>query len=281
LLLVVALVVPAAEAAATDGARSEDVDPDWKALIQGAIDYYNGFAAHPLSGMGHEDLESLLSGEVVVIRRKERNPDDPEDFHHRVFGYLVVDEPMRSVWLSGNDPDYLRDETYTLAVYRRDGHGGNIAYVYIHTPWPLADRQTVTQVTTNVELARRSEGWIWEQNWDIAPGQEEIARELVEAGKVDGVTEEMLEKAVWVPVNRGAFICFKLAERKTLFVWTATVSVGGKIPDNLVAAFAAHQLKSSLREIAERASWIEKDYAEHSDEIFGGDGRVIQPLASP
>ncbi len=262
-------------------AAAEEVPGSAEELIPAAIDYYNEMAARPLAGLGGDDLRALLKGEVVVIRRKEKAPDHPGDYHHRVYGYLVVDEPMRSVWLSGHDPDYLHNETYRLAVYEQDGHGGNTAYTYVHTPWPLADRQTVTTVVTDLELTEESDGWIWAQSWDITPDQKRIARELVEAGKVDGVDVEMMEKAVWVPLNYGSFICFKLAERKTLFVWTATISVGGNIPDKLVAAFAANQLKSSLKEIAERASWIEKDYAEHPGAIYGGDGRIIQPLDSP
>ena len=262
-------------------AQAEEEPADLRALIPAAIDYYNEATLRPIPGLGKNDLQSLLRGKVVVIRRKEKNPEKPEEFHHRVFGYLLVGQPLRSVWLSGNDPDYLRNSTYTLAVYDRDGHGGNTAYVYVRTPWPVADRQTVTKVMTNVELAESSGDWIWEQRWDIAPNEKEIAHELVSGGKVEGVDLEMLAKAVWVPVNYGAFICFKLEEKKTLFVWTITASVGGRIPDNLVAAFAANQLKSSLREIADRAAWIEKDYREHPDEIFGGDGKIIQPLTSP
>jgi len=214
----------------------------------------------------------------VVIRRKEGRHGDKDQVNHRVFGYKIVARPMRSVWLAGIDPDYAHNDTYTLQRYAEDGKGGSTDYVYIHAPWPVKDRQTVVTARNELELARVSQGYSWTQTWDIAENEKKIAAELVASGKHPEVTEEMMQEAVWVPTNYGAYVCCKLDEKQTLLAWTVATSVGGWIPDELVAAFAATQVKAILEDVAKRSTWIELAYRDKDEVVYGGDGVILPKL---
>jgi hypothetical protein len=119
-----------------------------------------------------------------------------------------------------------------------------------------------------------------EQGWDIAPDQERIAGELVGTGRVEGVDETMLEKAVWLPANYGAFALFRFAEDLTMLGWSLTTSVGGMIPDSIVSAFAAQQLKGSLKDLEERAEWIESVYSAEGLPIYDVYGNLMPTTAT-
>jgi len=271
-LLLTALPVP------SEGADRVELDlegVDLHQMVPGAIEYYNSQAAEPISGLTNAQIESLSKGEVVVIRRKEGRADDPADIHHRVFGYLLIQQPILRVWLAGMHPDYMRNDTYIAERYSEDGTGGSVAYMYIRTPWPLADRQTVVAAETDIALTEHSEGWIWSQHWDIDPDEKRIAEELVGAGRVKGVDEGMMAGAVWLPANYGSFVLFRFADQLTLLGWSLTASVGGLIPDEIVAAFAASQLDESLHALGERAGWIQSVYVAEELPLYDGYGKLI------
>jgi hypothetical protein len=273
-----ALTLPFAVGTARGEPAAALADSQLALAIPGAIEFYNTHAQDSLVGLSPGQLQSLLSGEVVVIRRKEGRHGGSDQVTHRVFGYFVISQPMRSVWLSGIDPEYAHNDTYTLQRYANDGKGGSTDYVYIHAPWPVKDRQTVVTARNELDLAKVSQGWIWAQSWDIAPDEKRIAKVLVSSGKHDAVTREMMEQAIWVPTNYGAYICFKLDENRTLLAWTVATSVGGWIPDELVAAFAATQVKAVLKQVAGRSSWIEAAYNKKDEVVYGGDGVVLKKL---
>ncbi len=278
LLALAALPGARAKAEASSAETSASADSLLARTVAGAIEFYSSHAKDSLVGLSPDQMQQLLAGEVVVIRRKEGRQGDRDQVNHRVFGYKIVAMPMRSVWLAGIDPDYAHNDTYTLQRYAEDGKGGSTDYVYIHAPWPVKDRQTVVTARNELALAKASEGYIWTQTWDIAPNEKRIAAELVDSGKHPEVTKKMMQEAVWVPTNYGAYVCCKLDDKRTLLAWTVATSVGGWIPDELVAAFAATQVKAILEEVAKRSSWIESAYSDKDEAVYGGDGVILPKL---
>lgn len=249
-------------------------------LVRGAISFYNEHAKDPLAPLNHEQIEDLARHKVVVLRRKEGRGENSEDLNWRVFGYLLIPQSLKKVWLAGMHPEYVRSDAYVLVRYSEDGRGGSTAYMYVHAPWPVTDRQTAIVAVMSREMAEASNGFVWEQRWDIARDQQRIAEELVDAGKVQGVDPDMVQGAVWLPVNYGSFALFRFGDELTLLGWSVTTSVGGHIPDALVSAFAAEQLKGSLKELEKRASWIEDVYAADELPIYDVYGEVIPTAAT-
>lgn len=278
LFALLAMLSPLTVGRALSAESSAQPDTLLARTVAGAIEFYSSHAKDPLVSLTPQQMQELLAGEAVVIRRKEGRHGDSGQVNHRVFGYKIVPMPMRSVWLAGIDPDYAHNETYTLQRYANDGKGGSTDYVYIHAPWPVKDRQTVVTARNDLALAKDSNGYVWSQTWDIAPEEKKIAAELVDSGKHPEVSEKMMQEAIWVPTNYGAYICCKLEDERTLLVWTVATSVGGWIPDELVAAFAATQVKAVLEEVAERSTWIESAYRDKDEVVYGGDGVILPKL---
>lgn len=276
--------VPGGPAAAT-GARAPAPAPtpppdDLAAYIGGAIEFYNRLAAPPLVAPSARQIEALLDGEVVKIRRAG-DPDAPleADRHEQLTTYDLVEQPLVQVWLASLDPHLLGSTLVTEVRLADLPQGGSTWYQYIDLPWPITDRHWVIDVRKDVELAERGGGWIWKQTWDLVAGGRDTALAVVRAGRAPGITIEAAEKAVYLPVNTGAWVVFALTERQTLVVYHLTTVFGGHIPEKLVNTFAMTQLDNLMHAVEKQAASMPQHYVAGHSTIYGGDGQPIAPLA--
>jgi hypothetical protein len=246
-------------------------------LARGAIRFYDDHSADPLPMPSSKDMHKLLDGDVVKIRRREAGQDGG-DPHYKVVGYLLVHQPQREVWLAALDPHEWTEDFYTAVRVSDDGHGNSTWYQHVSLPWPLADRHWMIDLHKGLEVARASNGLIWEHAWDLTPDGEARARALVAAGKVPGLTSDSIENAVYLPVNHGGWIVVRLDGHTTLLAYHVTTDVGGHIPESWIATYAMATLDGLLRDVAKIAATIDRHYRGDHQPIADGLGQPI-PLS--
>jgi len=242
-------------------------------VIPAAIEYFNDRTDDPLPSLTGEQIESLLSGEVVKFRRRpNRNLEDPPE---RVTGYVLVPHPRAQVWVAALDPEFQASEMLSEKRLGRDEEGYSLWHHYISLPWPVTDRQWVIRVGPRVTLAEETEGLVWEQLWELVDGGEEIARESIAAGDLEGITTESSRDAIYVPANSGSWVMFRLEDGLTLVGYRVIARVGGSIPDSWIASFGMSQLTNVLEQISRHAAEVPAQYDPDDHAIRGGDGEPL------
>ncbi len=262
--------------------RAQD-EIDLPSYVTNVIDFYNVHARDPLPHLSTKHFEDLMKGEVVKIRRRQgRGGGGGEDSetNHRVTGYFLVDQPRLNVWLAALD-NHLTEGNDMLLDYKISGHGGAGGkwFMHVNLPWPITDREWVIDTFKGLKVAEASDGFIWEQGWDLADGGEKAAREVVESGKVPGLKLKDHEDAIYVPVNYGGWVLATIDENRTLMAYHVTSDVGGYIPDSWIATFAMAQLDGLLRKVADHSATIPHHYDANHYVLHDGLGQPIQPLA--
>jgi hypothetical protein len=254
-------------------------DVDLRPYVAASIEAYNELAAEPLPQLGSEDIEELLAGEVIKIRRKGARAEDPDgDRHERVVGYILIDRPRDLVWLAALDPSFLATDLITELRLETDEQGTAIWYQYISLPWPITDRHWVVRLWKSIELATRTDQFIWEQNWDLADDGPQVAREIVGAHRLPELDLDKIEKAIYLPVNHGNWTLFALTEDTTLLAYRVSTVVGGSIPESWVASFAVAQLDRLLKGVARHADDVLQTWDPEKHPIYGGDGRRMRGI---
>ena len=105
-------------------------------------------------------------------------------------------------------------------------------------------------------------------------------RPAIGAGRVPGITTEMMDSAIYTPRNEGAWFFMALGDH-TLFGYHATTVVGGDIPEGLFSQVVYSGLDSLLKDLATRAEeTVPAHYVKGHELLPGGDGRNI-PLPQP
>lgn len=265
--VVLALIVP-------EGSNGADERRAW---IGAAVEVYNEHASDPLPFLSSRQVDDLLSGRVVRIRR--RDVDGPEDRRaERVTGYALYELPRRRVWLAALDPAFRATDLLTEVRLRRDGDGGSLWYQHVDLPWPIADRHWVIELEKGLEVAERTEGFVWEQRWRLAADGPAIARRTLAEGRAAGLDERAMDEAVYLPLNLGSWTLFALTDELTLLAYRVSTVVGGNIPDGWIATFAMAQLEGLLRGVGRHALEVESSYDPAVEPIHGGDGRLLPAL---
>jgi hypothetical protein len=256
------------------GARGEDAE--LRDLVQGAIELYNEHARDPLPRFTSEQFEDLLDHEVVKVRRKEARAGDPTgQRHHRVVGFILVDQPRVNVWIAVMDSDLWSESRYHGVRIWSDDRGRATMYQHVDLPWPLADRHWVIDLDKGWDVTAASDGLIWEHLWELAPEGERVARDVVGEGKVPGLTLEDIEDAVYLPSNHGAWIVISLAPQRSLLVYHVSADMGGSIPESWVATAAMAHLESLLGRAAEISALVPDHYQGDHAPILSGTGEPI------
>ena len=207
-----------------------------------------------LSGL---DLENLNAGRTVVRVLDSPGKAEREDTDN--FGVLamkIVEAPRLLVWLALIADSEELDGRLTRAVLSEGPAGSKLRYQHINLPWPIKDRHWVIQVENNVDLARASDGRIWERQWQLDPRGQQLIDSAFTDGAIIGITRHVLDDSIYLPTNRGSWTVADLGRNRTLVAAFVDFRLGGLIPDRLVRSYIKRELRSGfamLDDLIERA----------------------------
>lgn len=239
-----------------------------------AIATFNTHAVFDLPALDAKQQAALQKGEVLRLLL----PDDNGNL--RVVGLLLLDMPLRQVWIAGQDPHFSSPDGVTEA--RLSGSGDRaVWYGFLDLPMPFSDRHWVVDVWNNHDLAQATSNRMWEHPWRLDPDGLPLARAPIEAGQISPVTPKLYDKALYTPVNYGAFVFIGVNEGQTLLSYHATSVIGGNIPERLAAEFIRSGLEKLLRRIEKIArDTVPTHYTAEHPIVLGGDGQPVERYGS-
>ena len=261
---------------AASGAPAAEVD--LRPLVTASLEVYNEVASDPLPFLSSKQVDALLEGEVVRVRRRRPDGEDTANTAERVTGYILIREPRVRVWLASLDPEFQASNMLTEVRLSHDAAGGSRWYQHVSLPWPITDRHWVIDLGKRTDLCEATEGLIWEQHWWLADDGLRIAEQAVAAGRAPGLTPASIEKAIYLPENDGAWVLFAVTDDVTFLAYRVRTVVGGGIPDSWITTFAMSQLEGLLRKVEKHAQQAWRDYDPERNPIHGGDGELIGRL---
>ncbi|MEM7278675.1 MAG: hypothetical protein AAF385_11180 [Pseudomonadota bacterium] len=240
------------------------------------IDHYNQLddSHWPLPRPDAKELAAISNGEVVS--KRQQIEIDTGDSAYRVVGYVLVPTSRLRVWIATLSSSTEHSESMIEIPLGIDASGGASWYQYLDLPWPAVDRQWLIQTGKRLSLAEQSGGLLWEHQWDLQADGQTLSRSLGALGKLPGVSEKQLRKAVYVPANTGGWVMAAADENSTLVIVHATAELGGRLPDALVARFVNRQFRRVLSRLEGRAQQAEESLLE-SSVLFTGNGKRITP----
>ena len=242
-----------------------------------SIEAYNATAKFPLPELTAAHVKKLDKGDVIRVRVRSEDPDEPQS----IFGFVVTELPRERVWVGAMDPHFLAAEEVAEHRISPDGHWPTRWYQYLTLPWPFTARHWVIDVMNNHELAAATDGACWEHWWDLVDGGPALGAAAVANGEAPGITVAMADDAIYTPVNRGAWLTITLDDGRTLLGYHVTTVIGGAISDDLVADYSAWQMKKLLKGVVKRgAEEVPGHYDDAHEPLAGGDGRPVAPISA-
>jgi hypothetical protein len=238
------------------------------AQIDAALQEYSKGATYAFPMPPVNERARLVEGKVL----KQRLKNDDGDV---AIGMLVSDEPMRDLWLGSLDPDF--DIVKNVRTYNFPTPPDAVTrwYGLVDLPFPFTDRHFLITTVVNKAIAAASGGRIWERAWHLEPDGVATMTPLVAAGKVEGVTPAMFEKAIYTPVNRGSWFFVQLDPAHVLMGYTCATVIGGDIPEGLVTQHVLQGLDELLTTVVSRARGMNEHYVGSHPPLLGGDGNPI------
>lgn len=264
----VALLLAFAPGGAAAGVEDE-------AALGAALAEFNEHAKFLLPALDDDALRRLADHKVVRVRIVPEDPDEPQT----VGGLLRISVPRDLVWVTLRDPHLGETDEVVEAVLSESADAPSRWYQYIEFPWPFAARQWVIDVIDNHALAAATDNRCWEHWWDLTPGQEQMGAAAVTAGRVPEVDVDELGEAIWLPVNKGAWVLIALPSGDTLLVYHVTTVIGGNVPDKVVADFSLLRMKRLLRAVERVALTVDEHFVSGHKPVLGGDGLPVVPAS--
>lgn len=232
------------------------------------ISEFNAGSDLDIPTLSASDSADLASGEVVRVLRKTTGDS------YQVVGLLLVPLPRKQVWIAGQDPHFASGAA-TEKQLRTSGDQATW-YGFLDLPMGFSDRHWVVDVWNNHALAAQTDNRMWEHPWRLRDGGLSMARPFVERGEVGDLTVEQFDKAIFTPDNEGALAFLAVSPDETLLIYHATTSVGGSVPERLMAEFARSTLHSLLTTIADNArDVVPTHYGAAHPRLYGGDGELL------
>ena len=276
------LVGVASTAAAEPGPRA----------IERGLDEYRQYGRFDLPVIPAADVDALAAGEPVVLQIRDLPEADGETSSMGIIGARVVEAPRLLVWLSalGGNSDY-RDarkgdekaagrssreskSRVTHSMLSMFDDGSYMRYQHVNLPWPVKDRHWVIYCEKNVRVAEQTHDRVWEHTWNLESDGFELVQAVHAETPIDGLTDKMLKKSIYLPSNRGAWIMIDIGPNRTLLLTIMDVELGGSFPAGLVRRFTQRQLKSGLDMFGGFAMRVAAEYDE-SPPIHDGHGDFI------
>lgn len=238
-----------------------------------ALAAYNGSARYALPRLDGAQRRRIAEGELVRLRHKQATPGLPQ----QALGLVWVDVPRDDLWIASQDRHFPGlDETVEFRL-TQEGVEPVLWYGFVDLPWPMKNRQWVVEVWDNLTLAASPEVDAWEHGWQVARQGWPMAQDAIRRGRVADMTEQRSAKALFIPVNRGAWVMIQMPDGGTLLGFHATFEIGGSVPDRLVVSNTLRGLERLLNDVIERArTEVRGHYVGDHPVLLGGDGQPIQ-----
>ncbi len=229
----------------------------------------------PVPDLSGKELGKLAEGiPVVKVSLGERTVVDDSVTRMGVVGIRVVNAPRLLVWLTAMGVASEPDVRLIRATLSRDPDGSYTRYQHVNLPWPVRDRHWAIYCEKNVEVASSSGGRYWEHRWSLIGNGEDLLRQAFEDGRISGLTERQMNKSIYLPSNRGAWVLSELSPDKTLVVAFFDGSLGGLFPNSVVRQFTKLHLREGLNLVSELSMHAYLEYNEQPL-IHDGYGRPI------
>jgi hypothetical protein len=231
----------------------------------------------PIPALDPEDVRRLLTGEPVVDISLTAPGDDAEGGARRmgVVGVTVVEAPRLLVWLTAMGAASEPDVRLTRAMLSTNTDGSYIRYQHVNLPWPIRDRHWVIYCEKNIGVAENSGGEFWEHRWSLIDDGESLLPQVHEDGLIPVLSTRQLDRSIYLPANRGAWVLSELAPDRTLVIAWFDGDFGGLFPDSLVRRFTRTHLREGLRLVAELSASVHTEYDMASRLIYDGFGQPI------
>lgn len=201
------------------------------------------------------DLDALAAGDVVA----HRVDSDRGAF---AVGATWVDAPIEGPWICVQD---ARDRPLSTSVRNEwlpgETHTRRLVYMDLALPWPIADRQWVSDLHANRVLFDGTDGRVWQRAWRVADRT---------------LAPDPDPKAVWMTTNTGAWTLLPAAGG-TLVLFSVRALLGGDIPAFLSQVGAVARLKGTLRMLSEYTATVAAHYGPAHHPVYAPDGRRILP----
>ena len=231
---------------------------------------------HKMPALTFDQRNDLVNLKVVrVLDRQETGPSG-------AVGVALLKASRNQLWIAAQDWHAELDAGLIEVIVERYEGDRMLWYGHLDLPSPLKDRQWVVESANNHRMAGLTRGRCWEHVWYLVPDGLLRVRPLVEAEEPNGVTVEMLDNAIFTPVNRGSWFMAPVNDEYVLVAYQATSVVAGFIPDWVVTQLAMSRLEDLLKNLERRAlTWSAKHYVTDHPPVYGGDGKAIPTWSGP
>lgn len=254
------------------GAPAVQAQEEPKSDTSAVLDLFNQHAQFSLPRLDKKQLRQLAKGDIVKFREVPEDADEPQ----RVVGLLRSSQPRDLLWLALRDLHWSAAKELTEVLLSGHEVWPRIWYQHLDAPRPLADRHWVLRIMDSWELEEATSGACWEHWWEIHPDGQRLAAEALESGRIPGQDRASTEKAVFVPVNDGAWMICTLPGGDSLLGYHVRFVAGGRIPDRIIVDYGMATLGRILRKVEKRAEEVPSHYRGKHYLIPGGDGEDLK-----
>ncbi len=262
-LLLLGGLATAAPIAGADEAPLDEAD------LIGVLARYNAGADCPLPLLNPRQRGRLLSGDTVKMVR----PIGEGLF--QIFGMRIAAHDRDALWLASQDPHFAGESQVIEAFVSGEGDR-QTWYGLLDLPRPWTDRHWVVTNWNNHAMARDSDNVFWEHPWRIHGAGLHQVRAMVEREEIPELTGEQFSRAIPVRANSGAWAFIRLADDHTLMAGVSVFSLGGVVPERLVAEYMGRLIDQHLVELDALANAeVEAHYTGNHPLVPGGDGTPV------
>jgi hypothetical protein len=240
--------------------------------IKTAIVHFNQHSYYNVPVLSSAQTQELLNGNTLSIIDQQAG----ESGAKRAIGMRLSDQPKEKLWISCQDPHFVQQSS--TKELRVEFTEPDVAkwYGYLDLPWPFADRHWYVKVWNNHDIAKKTQNQAWEHPWELIANGGSQVRPQITQGKLTGITPDMMDEAIYTPLNKGAWAVVSVNDG-SLLIYHATTRVGGNIPEDAIVQFVKSGLDDMLRAIEERAqNEISTHYRGSHPLLPGGDGKPVQ-----
>ncbi len=162
------------------------------------------------------------------------------------YGVAVIDVPIATLWKAVTDEDHHANAlpiSQSQTIDGRPRSPDHTIFQYMDIPL-LTDRWWVVRIRYNSGLYSTSGGRAWELVWEDR---------LKEASLTSRLNAERIADGMPIAWSRGAWLLVDLGQGRTLVEYHTWSDPGGSVPAGPASRFAAGEVKSNLRGIADFA----------------------------
>ncbi len=244
------------------GGSAQAAPAQWEARVR-AMDEFRGSREAPdAPAIPKSAYTRALNGETVSgLVGVEGNPAA------KGWGLKVVDLPIGEVWATVNDEEQQGGEmpvSVSVLLEGKRWQEERVVFQYMPLPFPISDRWWATRLHYAADLFSVSSGTMWEMYWDDLTPTIQLPPEYA----------KMVEDAVGLTLNHGAWLLVPLDEHHTFIEYYVWSNPGGWLPAGPASHFAAGAVVDTL-DTMERLAKIYGSQGVKSGRVKRPDGSVI------